>query len=288
MTVTTVHSQPSDQTTDRTPAYAILGWALLVMAGYATLSAIAHTLVDSLALEPRTLWKTLLAGIAPTLPIIALVIAIQHRRSGGTWSEALHDLGLAWPHPRALLVGLLGATPIFLVYGLVFGVMGQSAALVPFAGLLLLRFILGAGIVEELVFRGFVFRQMRRGRGFWHAASLSGAAFGLAHLFNFMNGFTLDIAVSVLASVILGFVLTFPAAALFERSGNHIWGFVVTHVIIDSINLFALAFTTPITLGLHLLAVLLTAILTPLLARRLLPPPGRPDAAGAGSLSPAS
>jgi len=69
--------------------------------------------------------------------------------------------------------------------------------------------------------------------------------------------------------------ISFLAPALFERSGGVIWGFVITHVLIDSINLFATAFATPPALGLHLLAVLLTAGCTPLVARALLPSPER-------------
>jgi hypothetical protein len=65
-----------------------------------------------------------------------------------------------------------------------------------------------APVAEELFFRGFVFGGLRR-HGFWPAAIVSGAVFGLAHVLGSPLGFIVPLA-------FLGMVLAF----LYERTGS--------------------------------------------------------------------
>jgi membrane protease YdiL (CAAX protease family) len=74
------------------------------------------------------------------------------------------------------------------------------------AALLGLFMIVAAPIGEELIFRGVLFGTMRRYMGFWVAALLSSALFGVAHL----------IAVAIAPVFVLGVAL----AWMYERSGS--------------------------------------------------------------------
>lgn len=44
-----------------------------------------------------------------------------------------------------------------------------------------------AGVAEEILFRGYLFRHLRRGRTFWRAALLAAAPFILVHLLLFVT-----------------------------------------------------------------------------------------------------
>jgi membrane protease YdiL (CAAX protease family) len=85
------------------------------------------------------------------------------------------------------------------------------------------------GIAEEVVFRGFLFRHLRQGRGFWSAASLSALPFVAVHLTLFA---TLDFVVA-LTTLLVALSLTFPFAWLFEQAGNSIWPAAILHFAIQ-------------------------------------------------------
>ena len=86
-----------------------------------------------------------------------------------------------------------------------------------------------AGVAEEVLFRGYLFRHMRQGRPFWRAAFLSAVPFVAVHLLLFL---TLPWAVA-LAAVLLATVLSFPLAHLFELGGDTIWAPALVHFVIQ-------------------------------------------------------
>ncbi len=86
-----------------------------------------------------------------------------------------------------------------------------------------------AGIAEEILFRGYLFRHLRRGRSFMRAALLSMLPFVAVHLILFL---TMPWAIA-LAAVLLSVVLSCPFARLFELGGNTIWGTAVLHFVIQ-------------------------------------------------------
>ena len=73
-----------------------------------------------------------------------------------------------------------------------------------------------AGIAEEVLFRGYLFGQVRVGRTFWRAAALSMVPFVSVHLVLFFY-MAWPIA---LASVLLAIAISFPLAYLFELGGT--------------------------------------------------------------------
>jgi membrane protease YdiL (CAAX protease family) len=86
-----------------------------------------------------------------------------------------------------------------------------------------------AGIAEEVLFRGYLFGRLRKGRGFWDAAALAAVPFVAVHLILFA---TLDWPVA-LAAVLLSTILSFPLARLFELGGNTIWPPALLHFVVQ-------------------------------------------------------
>jgi len=106
---------------------------------------------------------------------------------------------------------------------------GTSAAVASDALLLAPGLFAQAGVAEEILFRGYLFGRLRRGRSFWRAAWLSMIPFVAVHLFLF---FTMPWPLA-LAALLLYAVLSFPLAHLFELGGGTIWAPALLHFVIQ-------------------------------------------------------
>jgi len=94
--------------------------------------------------------------------------------------RACRELGLARSPLTGLAFGLVATAPMWLP-GLLFGKLANDLSLK--------NLIFYAGVWplgEEILFRGYVFRQLHRGAGWnlWLAAAATGLAFGVVHLGN--------------------------------------------------------------------------------------------------------
>ena len=76
-----------------------------------------------------------------------------------------------------------------------------------------------AGIAEEVLFRGYLFRHVRAGRTFWRAVGLATLPFVAVHLILFA---TMPWPIA-LAAVLLSALIGAPFAYLFELGGGTIW-----------------------------------------------------------------
>ena len=241
-----------------------VGWAAGIWAAFIGAVLIGGQL--SKALGDPFVFKIVASGVAPAVVGVLVTLIIQVKRGGG-W----RDLGLRRASGRSLVVGLISGLPLLLAYALIFGVFDVDSTPVPHVGLVIVKFVVAQGIAEEVVFRGFVFGRLRRGRSFLRAATLSAVVFAVVHLSNFLNGFSVQVIIGVVTSTLFAFVLAYPAALLFERAGQTIWPFAITHVWIDSVNWFEGVSAPGPGLYLYLIAVLLTAGWTIALALRFLP-----------------
>jgi membrane protease YdiL (CAAX protease family) len=88
-----------------------------------------------------------------------------------------------------------------------------------------------AGVAEEVLFRAFLFGNLRRERTFWRAAVLATGPFLLVHLWLFVS---LPWAVA-LASVLLSAAISFPLARLFDAGGGTIWGPALLHAVAQGV-----------------------------------------------------
>lgn len=148
-----------------------------------------------------------LRGGLMVLVIIAALIAAQKlvlRRLG----ERKHD-DLPWNSAaRGLALGTLGA---FVLFSLIVGISALAGAyfIVGWGGMsnwlmLLLTAGVSAGFVEELIFRGILFRWIEEFGGSWAALVVTSGLFGLGHIFNDNATWFSSFAIAVEAGVMLG------------------------------------------------------------------------------------
>jgi hypothetical protein len=88
--------------------------------------------------------------------------------------------------------------------------------------LLLVGGIVVAPVVEELVFRGFVFAGLRERYGWWKAGLISAGIFAVIHLQ----------PLAVIQILVLGMIFAY----LYHRSGS-IWPAVIMHVLTNAVGL---------------------------------------------------
>jgi tetratricopeptide (TPR) repeat protein len=161
------------------------------------------------------------------LGMTALTVYAMKRFKDLNWWESLRFLGFKKPKLRPILIGLLSLAPILLFCFYQFlsnqdlFYYGLPAKTVFMAAL--------AVVYEEIYFRGFLFRLLRRGRTFRVAAVLSGLFWATAHLDLFSAGSGFN-AVDVTLTILTSFLFSFSLALLFEKSGNALWGCMASHL----------------------------------------------------------
>ncbi len=147
---------------------------------------------------------------------LAALLLIARWRGGADWRSLVAWRAPAWPWRDKVLWGIAA-------FGLIYG-FASSAALGYFypksnswlliprdhvsAGLLLVLAVVGAPLVEETYFRGWIYTSLRFRLGMWPAIMISALLFGLAHYES--------THLYALAVFPLGLVL----AALRERTGS--------------------------------------------------------------------
>lgn len=99
-----------------------------------------------------------------------------------------------------------------------------------------LVYMLGVGFVEEMLFRGFLFRALAKDN-MKMAVIISSLTFGLGHLFNLLNGSGMTLVANlsqVVGAVSVGFLFV-----LILLRGGSIIPCIATHAAIDMVSLFA-------------------------------------------------
>lgn len=146
----------------------------------------------------RAIGDMLLRVVPALVAYIVLVKAIERRRMQELSARDIPTLGMA-----GLLVGALMFSTVVLVLWLAgsYHVSGTNPGVNWLPAVLTTG--LGAGIAEEIITRGVLFRAVEEGLGTWWALSVSALAFGAAHIFN--PGATLwsSLAIAIEAGVLL-------------------------------------------------------------------------------------
>src|SRR6185437_11368608 len=109
-------------------------------------------------------------GIAILAAVLLAAILVDRWLDHTGFSSAVRNLGLGRPDGRAVLVALGLAVLIQGVYPLVGAITGATFTLKPGWPWLLLGIFAFHGLAEELVWRGYAFARLRRGRSFGAAA----------------------------------------------------------------------------------------------------------------------
>lgn len=216
----------------------------------------------AISLGLSSAWKIVFGGILPSMTATAVAVWLESSLVEGDHRVGiLLRLGLGSPRFEQIKVGAICLVPIAVAYLAMFLWLHVSSTTVASLPLVILKFIFAQGIFEEIVFRGFVFRRLRAGRSFLRAATLSAILFSAFHLTNLIHGVSWEMLIGVTISMAFSFFVAFPAAYLFERGGNVIWGFSLLHVGIDSINWFPKASEPGSGMVIYLLALLVSSLL---------------------------
>jgi membrane protease YdiL (CAAX protease family) len=162
----------------------------------------------------------MVVGVVATAATYALVVHLLERRRASELSlkGAGTELALGVALGASLFTAVVGALWL-LGYYHVTGVGGWSAAAGALAGCVI------SGAVEEIMFRGVVFRNLEDLVGTWASLAISAALFGLLHIANPHASIWAAVAIAVEAGFLLGagFVLT---RRLWLVMGIHIaWNF---------------------------------------------------------------
>jgi len=92
-----------------------------------------------------------------------------------------------------------------------------------------------AGYVEELIFRGFLFRAMARDN-LRSAIIVSAVTFGAGHIVNLANtADTLGVLLQVCYAIVIGFMYT-----IMVYKGGSLWPCIVSHMFVNGSSVFAL------------------------------------------------
>lgn len=97
-------------------------------------------------------------------------------------------------------------------------------------------YMLGVGFVEEILFRGFLFKALEKDN-VKTAIIISSVTFGLGHIVNLINSNGMDF-VTNLCQVVGAIAIGFLFVTLFYRSGSLI-PCILTHAAIDVVSCFA-------------------------------------------------
>jgi len=96
--------------------------------------------------------------------------------------------------------------------------------------------MLCVGFLEELIFRGFLFKAMSKDR-IKCAVVVSSVTFGLGHIINLLNGSGMSLAenmVQIFFAVLIGFLYVI----IFWRGGS-LWPCVISHGVLNSLSAFS-------------------------------------------------
>lgn len=96
--------------------------------------------------------------------------------------------------------------------------------------------MLCVGFLEELIFRGFLFKAMSRDSIKW-AVVVSSVTFGLGHIINLINGSGMGLAEN-LAQIFFAVLIGFLYVIIFWRGGS-LWPCAISHGVFNSLSAFS-------------------------------------------------
>lgn len=134
-------------------------------------------------------------------------------------SHVFRALGFKWPTEPGLRAALLIGLTMLLFFPALSLATGERFGLQENWPWIALGVFAQAGLAQEVVFRGYLFRHLRRHFAFRRAALFVMVPFALGRAFMFG---TADTA-TILAGIVVAAATALPLAHLYERSDNSIW-----------------------------------------------------------------
>ena len=161
--------------------------------------------------------------------VVSATLLAERLFLGEGFAGGLRVLGV--PAARGIAAAAGTAALLLLVVPVYADLTHAELRLVPGWVALLPGLFAQAGIAEEILFRGYLFGHLRRGRTFWRAALLATGPFVLVH---FALLLTMPWTVAA-ASILLAATISFPLAHLFELGGRTVWAPALVHWVVQSV-----------------------------------------------------
>jgi membrane protease YdiL (CAAX protease family) len=178
-------------------------------------------LQQTLTEEPFTACLRLLSKLAPSVLAYWLMVRLMERRPVSELAPRKAPLHLAtgWLVGTGILLAAAGAMAAVGSYS----VQGFQADAPLFVPLLVLG--IGAGVVEEIVTRGILFRVVEEALGTWFAVVLSAIVFGAGHLANPNATIWMALAIAVEAGFLLAMAYAWTRSLWFVMALHAAWNF---------------------------------------------------------------
>lgn len=120
---------------------------------------------------------------------------------------------------------------------------GIAVALPPLECALYVVSMLGVGFLEEMIFRGFLFKAICK-NSVKRAIIISSVTFGIGHIVNLLNGnATLDTVVQIIFAIVVGFCFT-----IIFYKGKSLLPCIITHGINNALGAFGAEGSQTLTL----------------------------------------
>ena len=111
---------------------------------------------------------------------------------------------------------------------------GVTLNLTPIESLLYVVSMLCVGFLEEVIFRGFLFKALCKSN-IKTAIAISSITFGLGHIVNLLNGCEIsETLLQVCYAIAIGFAFT-----IIFYKGKCLWPCIITHSVVNSLSAFA-------------------------------------------------
>jgi membrane protease YdiL (CAAX protease family) len=228
-----------------------LRWWLRFLAGFAVLYGVLAMLAG--------LDATARFGLAVLAGVLVTAVLVEQVLDGGGPVAAVRRLGLGRPGGRAVVLAVVLSALVLLAHPVSAAITGVVPAVRPGWPWLLVGVFALHGLAEEIVWRGYAFRRLRKGRSFGRAVVLTMPLIVAAHVPILVNS---GPAVGA-AAMLVAAVTTAPLAYLYETGRNTVWAPALVHTAIDSFKLVDIPVEARPAFSLTLAAV---ALLVPLLA----------------------
>jgi membrane protease YdiL (CAAX protease family) len=165
------------------------------------------------------------AGLIVGALVVAGTIGVERLLFDRSIARAASSLGLGKSRLAGLVVAAGVCLLLLVTVPLFARINGSQLHLVPDWPASLPGLFAQAGIAEEVLFRGYLYRHLREGRSFWGASTSSMLPFAAVHLFLFA---TMPWPIAM-AAVGLAIVMSLPFACLFDLCGGSIWPPALLH-----------------------------------------------------------
>jgi membrane protease YdiL (CAAX protease family) len=178
-------------------------------------------MMQTLTETGATPWLRQLRNLLPTILAYWLMVRVLERRKLGEFAprKAPPHLATGWLLGMGILLAAAAALAIPGYYT-VHGTHPDAHLLSP-----LLVLGIGAGVGEEIVARGILFRVVEECFGTWFALLFSAALFGLGHIANPNSSVWMALAIAVEAGLLLGMAFAWTRSMWFVIALHAAWNF---------------------------------------------------------------